>query len=183
MGGKPVRNIFLRWRIPAINLFLIFHLVSIACWCAPFKPWPVQAWNALVGPYFRWIGLFQSWDMFSPLPKRRNSYLEATVIFSDGTTGFWTFPRMDRMSYAERYAKERYRKFEESLVEDKYSDTWPDVARHVAREFRGEGKRPELVMLNLNWSDLVENSDGTFAETPWQSRTFYRYRVETEDLQ
>lgn len=143
----------------------------------------MQVWNGLAGPYLRWSGLFQNWDMFSPRPKRRNSYLEATVIFSDGSTGFWTFPRMDRMSYTQRYAKERYRKFEEGLVEDKNSDMWPDVARHVAREFRGGTARPEMVMLNLNWSDLVEDSDGTITDTPWQSRTFYRYRVEAEDLE
>lgn len=176
------RQRFLRWRIFAINAFLLFHLLAIACWCVPSKALPLEAGRALVTPYFRWTGLFQSWDMFSPFPKRRNSYLEAMVVFSDGETEYWKFPRMDRMSYSERYAKERYRKFEETL-EDKFSDLWPGVARHVAREFRSGSKRPEIVMLILNWSDLVENSDGSFTETPWQSNTFYRYRVEAEDLE
>ena len=178
-----MKNVFLRWRVPAINAFLIFHLVAIACWCAPYRTLPLEVCRVLVRPYFRWTGLFQSWDMFSPVPKRRNSYLEAMVVFTDGTSAFWTFPLMDRMSYSGRYAKERYRKFEEILVEDKYSDVWPDVARHVAREFRGGGRQPEMVMLILNWSDLVEESDGSFTGTPWQSREFYRYRVEAEDLE
>lgn len=176
-------NRFLRWRVPAIHLFLIFHLVSIACWCAPFQAWPLEMGRALVRPYFLWTGLFQTWDMFSPQPKRRNSYLEAMVVFSGGEIEYWKFPRMDRMSYGERYTKERYRKFEETLTEDKNSDLWPDAARHVAREFRGGSKRPEMVMLILNWSDLVEQSDGSFTMTPWQSNTFYRYRVEAEDLE
>lgn len=178
-----MKNLFLRWRNSAIHVFVIFHLVAIACWCAPFNLLPLEVCRAVVQPYFRWTGLFQTWDMFSPWPKRRNSYLEAMVVFSDGTTAFWTFPRMDRMSYGERYMKERYRKFEETLVEDKYSDMWPDVARRVAREFRGGSKRPDMVMLTLNWSDLVQNGDGSFTDTPWQSRTFYRYRVEAEDVQ
>ena len=182
-GGKLVKNLILRWRVPAINLFLIFHLVAIVSWCAPFRALPLEVCRALVRPYFRWIGLFQTWDMFSPAPKRRNSYLEAMVVFTDGSTEFWTFPRMDRMSYSERYGKERYRKFEETLAEDKYSDLWPDAARRVAREFRGGPKQPEMVMLILNWSDLTQNSDGSFTDTPWQSRTFYGYRVEAEDLE
>jgi len=178
-----VKSLFLRWRVLAIDLFLIFHLVAIVCWCAPVNALPAEIVRALVRPYFRWTGLFQTWDMFSPLPERRNSYLEAMVVFTDGTTRFWTFPRMERMSYGRRYAKERYRKFEEVLPEDKYSDLWPDAARRVAREFRGGSKRPEIVMLILNWSDLAEESDGNFSATPWQSRTFYRYRVAAEDLE
>lgn len=178
-----MRKRLLGWRKVAVRGFVILHVVAIGCWCAPVHGLAVEICREVVLPYFRWTGLFQSWDMFSPLPKRRNSYLDAMVVFTDGTTAFWTFPRMERMSYGERYVKERYRKFEETLVEDKYSDMWPDVARRVAREFRGGSKRPDLVMLNVNWSDLVEDGDGSFRDTPWQSRNFYRYRVEAEDLQ
>jgi hypothetical protein len=172
-----------RWRVRAINAFLIFHLIAIACWCAPSHALPFELVRAVVGPYFRFAGLFQTWDMFSPSPKRRNSYLEAMVVFSDGYSEYWTFPRVERMGYGERYAKERYRKFEEKLVEDQYADLWPDAARYVAREFRGGNRKPEIVMLILNWSDLVQNPDGSFSDLPWQSDTFYHYRVEPEDLE
>lgn len=120
--------------------------------------------------------------MFSPEPKHRNSYLEAMVVYADGSTDYWNFPRMDRMSLGERYAKERYRKFEEVLVEDRYSDMWPDAARYVARQVATQTKRPEMVMLILNWSDLGEGSTGNLTDSPWQSRVFYRYRVEPEDF-
>lgn len=89
---------------------------------------------------------------------------------------------MERMSLGERYARERYRKFEETLVEDKYSDVWPDVARYVARQVATPTKRPEIVMLILNWSDLRVDSSGNLTDSPWQSRVFYRYGVEPEDL-
>jgi hypothetical protein len=136
----------------------------------------------LVAPYLRWTGLFQSWDMFAPEPKHRNSYLEAMVVYTDGSTDYWSFPRIERMSLGERYEKERYRKFEETLVMDKYSDVWPDVARHVARHVARPTKRPEIVMLILNWSDLGEDKDGNLTDFPWQSRVFYNYGVEPEDL-
>ena len=45
------------------------------------------------------------------------------------------------------------------------------------------GAFPFSGMLYLNWSDLAEESDGNFSATPWQSRTFYRYRVAAEDLE
>ena len=120
--------------------------------------------------------------MFSPSPKRTNSYLEATLVYPDGTTDYWAFPRMDLLSLTERYSKERYRKFEEDLIDDRYSDMWPDAARYIARQTRNGSKRPEIIMLTVNWSDLVRNADGSFTGLPWQSRVFYRYRVEPEDF-
>src|SRR5712671_904309 len=68
-----------------------------------------------VRPYFLWSGLFQSWDMFSPLPKAANTYIEATIVYKDGSRTTWTFPRMEQLSLTERYFKERYRKYAENL--------------------------------------------------------------------
>jgi hypothetical protein len=173
---------FARWRDRAINLFLIFHLIAIPIWCLPSNNLAVLVCRELVRPYFLWSGLFQSWDMFSPAPKRTNDYLEAMLVYTDGTTDYWQFPRMDRLSFSERYSKERYRKFEETLTDDKFSDIWPDVARYIARYPPDGSKRPEMIMLIVNWSDLVRKSDGNFTDIPWQSRVFYRYRVEPEDF-
>ena len=172
----------IRWRVIAINTFLIFHLLAIACWCAPFNALPFAVCRTLVAPYFNFVGLFQAWDMFAPGPKHRNSYLEAEVLYNDGSTDYWNFPRLDRTGLGERYLRERYRKFEEVLVQDRYSDMWPDVARHVARQVVTKTKRPEMIMLILNWSDLGEDSKGNLIDSPWQSRVFYRYRVEPDDL-
>src|SRR5262245_22038809 len=64
----------------AINLFLTFHLVAIACWCVPIDSPLIPLFRDLVRPYFLWAGLFQSWDMFAPIPKEANTYLEATIL-------------------------------------------------------------------------------------------------------
>jgi len=179
--NRPPTSRIVRWRDRAINLFLIFHLLAILCWCLPFESLPFVIGKTLVRPYFVWSGLFQSWDMFSPSPSRTNSYLEAEIVYEDGTTEYWEFPRMERLSYIERYSKERYRKFEENLRDERYYDTWPDVASYIARQAKGP-KRPQMVMLIANWSDLVKNDDGSFTDSPWKSRVFYRYRVEPEDF-
>jgi hypothetical protein len=175
-------NRLARWRDRTINLFLVFHLFAIPIWCLPSNSLPMLVCRELVRPYFLWSGLFQTWDMFSPSPKRTNGYLEAMVVYTDGTSDYWQFPRMDRLSFSERYSKERYRKFEENLSEDKFPDIWPDVARYIARRPPDRSKRPEMIMLIANWSDLVRNADGSFTDSPWQSRVFYRYRVEPQDL-
>jgi hypothetical protein len=114
-----------KWKYVAVNLFLLFHILAISCWALPLNNPMISSFRNLVRPYFIWSGLFQSWDMFSPDPKRVNSYLEAIVIYEDGTSTLWSFPRMELLSGNERYVKERYRKFEENLQNDQYSGLWP----------------------------------------------------------
>jgi len=53
----------------AVNVFLIFHILAIACWCLPIDSPLIPLCRNLVRPYFLWAGLFQSWDMFAPVPK------------------------------------------------------------------------------------------------------------------
>ena len=165
-----------------INAFLLFHIVSVTCWCLPLTNPLLTAFRNLVRPYFLWSGLFQSWDAFSPSPKAMNSYVEAIVIYQDGSTKIWTFPRMDRISLTQRYFKERYRKYSENLKEDANSPLWPDAARFIAH-LNNRGQSPErMVLLVRYWSDLVLQKDGSYTPAPWYEHVFYGYKVQTEDL-
>ena len=90
---------------------------------------------------------------------------------------------MEQLSLTDRYSKERYRKFVETVLVDSSSLLWPDVARYVARlpEIRAGG--PQKIMLVVKWSDIVTNPDGTFTRAPWDEHVFYSYDVKPEDLQ
>jgi hypothetical protein len=178
----PPKTTKRNWKRIAINAFLLFHIVTIVCWAFPAQWLPLLYVRAIVRPYFLATGLFQSWDTFAPLPKRTNGYMEAAIVSASGSTDFWTFPRMDHLSIGERYVKERYRKFGDFVSQDQFSDLWPDVARHIAWQFRNTPDPPEIIILNAHWSDLVKQADGTFIDQPWNSKTLFRYRVESEDL-
>jgi hypothetical protein len=120
--------------------------------------------------------------MFSPNPKDVNSYVEAIIIYKDGSTQFWTFPRMQLLGLTERYYRERYRKFEENLLQDKYSALWPDAARHVVRGYNHPSNPPQTVMLLVRWSNIVRRADGGLERSPWDAHVFYSYAVRPEDL-
>jgi hypothetical protein len=167
----------------AINVFLVFHILAIACWCLPASNPLILTAREFVRPYFVWSGLFQSWDMFSPTPKAVNTYLEAMIIRQDGSTEFWGFPRMELLSYAERYYRERYRKYEENLLDSRYSALWPDAARQVARLHANPADPPQTVMLLVRWSNIVQRADGSFERSPWDAHVFFTYAVKPEDLQ
>jgi hypothetical protein len=120
--------------------------------------------------------------MFSPDPKRVNSYLEAIVIYKDGSSTLWSFPRMELLSANERYAQERYRKFEENLQNDQYSGLWPDAARYIARQNNQKASQPKTIMLVVRWSEIIPRTDDKYDRGPWNSNIFFTYDVQPEDL-
>jgi len=121
--------------------------------------------------------------MFSPSPISKNSYLEAIIIYKDGSTALWPFPRMEMLSLTERYSKERYRKFEENLRKDELSALWSDSARHIARLSSNHPSPPRTVLLVARWSDIIPRDDDSYDRGPWDMHVFYSYDVKPEDLQ
>lgn len=134
-------------------------------------------------PYVLWTGLFQAWDPFAPSPRSVNAYVEAAVVFQDGRVHTWKFPRMEQLSFRERYYQERYRKFIENLQVDSNSAVRPDVARRIARQNKVEPSNPpQIVMLIRYWSDIVPQPDGSYRPEPSRAKIFFEYNVKPEDL-
>jgi hypothetical protein len=181
--GTPTRGGRLtRAKRVLISAFLIFHIVAITCWCVPVNTPLTALSKELLRPYFVWSGLFQSWDMFSPSPKKINSYLEAIVLYKDGNTRIWPFPRMEHLSLTDRYFQERYRKFAEVLSDDKYAPLWPDAARFIARMNNNRSVPVKMVMLVRYWSDIVPRSGGPDRPSVRDTNVFYGYSVQPGDL-
>ena len=171
-----------RTKYIAINVFIAFHILAIACWCLPIDTPLILLGRNLVRPYFLWSGLFQSWDMFAPIPKGANTYIEAVIVYKDGSRKTWAFPRMEQLSLTERYFKERYRKFGDNLVREETDDLLPDAARYVARVNSTPEKPAKTVMLIQNWSFIVPRADGSYVPEPWQQHVLLGYGVRPEDL-
>ena len=129
----------------AISAFLLFNLVAIACVSIPLQA--LSGAKEMFMPYMRWSGLFQSWDMFAPDPQSLNSHLKAVVITRDRHIKVWPFPRMEDLSYGQRFLHERDRKFAEILPQPQFAPLWPDVASHVAGFFNDPADPPQKVFL------------------------------------
>jgi hypothetical protein len=181
--STPRRFALKPWQKIAINVFIVFHIFAITAWAIPFRSQFANDCRELVRPYLLWSGLFQAWDMFSPMPKATNTYLQAVIIYKDGSTQMWDFPRMELLTLAQKYSKERYRKFVEILLDQRNAALRPDVARYVARLPGIREKNPQQVWLMVKWSNILPNGDGTFTRTPLDQDVFFRYDVQPEDLQ
>jgi hypothetical protein len=166
----------------AINAFLIFHLIAIPCWCIPNSTPLIPIVKNVIRPYFVWAGLFQSWDMFAPSPKSTNSYMEAIILYKDRSSQLWSFPRMENLTLTQRYFKERYRKYEDNLQNNDFSELWPDAARRVARLNSDSVNAAQSVLLVVRWSDIIPRTDGSYDRGPWDVNVFFSYPVKPEDL-
>jgi hypothetical protein len=166
----------------AINIFLVFHILAITCWCIPLEIPGILTARKFVRPYFLWSGLFQSWDMFAPTPKSANTYVEAQIRYKDGTEKVWTLPRMQSLGLTHKFIKERYRKFEDNLVDDANDAILTDVSRHIARSQSTPGNPVKLVVLVYNWSFFAPDANGSFVSQPWEQHVLLGYGVRREDL-
>lgn len=178
----PARPLAQTAKYIAINVFILFHVLVVVCWCVPLNIPLIPVCRNLVRPYVLWAGLFQSWDMFAPTPKAANTYIEATLVYKDGSTTTWTFPRMEQMGLREKLFKERYRKFAETLQSDELDELLPDAARHIARLNSTPAHPVKTVILIQNVSFNVPRADGAYVPEPWQSHVLLGYGVRSEDL-
>lgn len=167
---------------PLISIFLAFHIVAIACWCIPIDIPGIEVVRKMVRPYFLWSGLFQSWDMFAPSPKSANTYVDAQVVYKDGTREVFTLPRMECLSLSQRFFKERYRKFTDNLVDQRFDLLPTDVARHIARTKSSPQNPVKLVVLVFNFSFIAPGPDGSVVSQPWDQHVLIGYGVRPEDL-
>lgn len=163
----------------AISVFILFHLIAIICWTVPANSLFVEEVRDLVDPYMQWTALTQSWDTFAPDPKAVNAYVKAVVITRKHHIHVWTFPRMEQLSFAERYRKERYRKFAENLVVEKNAFLLPDIAGHVAGMYKNPADPPQKSMLIQFMAEITPWRDD--ARTP-RPTVFYEDFLRPEDL-
>lgn len=164
----------------AISVFILFHLIAITCWALPTNFSPVKDVKEFIRPYMVWSGLFQSWDFFAPNPRAINSYIEAVAITQDHHQSVWAFPRMDQLSFGERYRKERYRKFAENLPEQRNAYLRHGVAKHVAGLLNSQTNPPYMILL-IEFQAPIKL--GAKSDPIPKPGIFYEYYVQPEDLQ
>lgn len=176
-----------------INVFLLVHLYIMAVWGLPGSAFR----NLLAKPVEKYViywGLWHSWDMFSPDPLALNFLVDAQITYQDGSTKIWEFPRMEKLSLARRFQKERYRKWRERVRQDSYAGVWDDTARFIARLNDTPTNHPVQVVLIRKWDPIPPPTvtPGTYYPDDFQpipdhydlrySYRFKFYDVRPEDL-
>jgi len=155
-------------------------------WSMPARLFPPKALlDGVCGAVLNVFGLWQSWDMFSPDPRREDIRVEVRFANRDGTSHSLMLTAMNAMGYGERLQKERWRKFfNDHLRLDDERSLWQPFAEFMVRALRDEGQDPVSIEL-VRWWRAAEPRVSPQArpdvrQAPWGSYTFYRWRVPAE---
>lgn len=163
-----------------VSAFVLWHLFALAIWNLPFTEPLITGAMPVVRPYMVGSGFMQGWGMFAPDPYSLDVYVEARVHYADGTVRSWEFPRMAKMSYWERYQKERWRKYIEVAHQDSYNFLWPVMGRYAARVNNLYPNNPPVTVDLVRHFRLVRapgQPPGTFA-----AYQFSTVNINPEDL-
>ncbi len=193
-----------------VKAWVIFHLFMIISWTLPKPPdrivkkskpdsvveavrdapnYLLKANWAFKGTPFHYYlnstGFWQYWNMFSPNPASTDVWIDADVEFADGKTMLFKYPRMQDLSFTERYFKERYRKYVENSHGERYAYKWPAVAQAIAfQSYSGDGNMPVKVTLRRHFKEIKPlrsfSPPKDYVEPPYLTYEYFTYMVDTE---
>lgn len=167
---------------PVVQILVLTHLVLITSWSLPQPPPALEngsvqpsprtivsnpvAWGLWTNQRFRTsppvqttmltFGLWQYWDMFAPDPSRLDIWLDAEVVYADGSTKIVPYPRMSQMPIHEKYFMERFRKYVERMNGEQYDFKWPALSQWMAlKAWTDKDNPPVAVTMRRHWRDIA----------------------------
>lgn len=167
-----------------ISVFCASYLASTVVSLCPQSPIQHKL-ETVYKPIYDFCGFTQSWNLFGPELRQINFHGTAVITYADGTSEFWEVPRMNKLSYWERFRREKWRKWgDDTMLWPNYSALWPDLARFIAREHNEDNENPPCqISLSLHWIEIpppVCPRNSLPEHTKFH--TFFVYQVEREDL-
>jgi len=149
------------------------------------------------------LGLYQTWNLFSPDVRATNFYVSALVEYEDGGLKMVEFPRMNLLGYGERLQKQKMRKlFVDCWASPEMKPFREEEAKYVARSnmsananvntnigfnTSASAAKPKIVRLTLNWSPVPAPDQNHFVRRQnvppeFNRDTYFIYNVKPEDL-
>ncbi len=183
-------SLFRRTKIFAIWIFIALHLMIIFSSSFPDRNKLSDLIQDKLSLYIDYTGLEQRWTMFAPNPTSLNAYVEAEILFQDGTTDRWILPRPTKLNFWEivlggdRYCTiaERY------LKVDRHQEIWSDVSNYVEREITDRevvGLKREIKKIQFyRYTNYVESPEKVFVlhgeKSPYEEEAAYYYYPNTK---
>jgi hypothetical protein len=177
-------------RMIFISLFIVFYYAVAGFWNSP----PGGLRDGVINNFRVVADLFafeQTWNMFGPPVRKWNGHYFITVTFADGSFRICEMPRMEKMSFWEKFRREKLRKlFMDNLPNPQFAGYLPQICANLALANANPKNPPVLSCLTFKWANMAD-PDEKKAELPSPyehpehtfSRTDMVYRVSPEDLQ
>jgi hypothetical protein len=185
--GPSQKSIYSAGRRIAISLFILTYLTLVEIWVGPTSGYIGDKLQNIIRPVVVFSGLDQQWTLFSPVIRNINFHSTAVITFQDGSTKLYEWPRMEKLSFFDRWRFEKMRKFmNDCMPWPEYRDFWPALARFLTRANLNPKNQPTYVSLAYNFVEIP-----TFGN--WTDRyhlpehihrvNWFVYKVIPKDLQ
>jgi hypothetical protein len=87
-----------------------------------------------------WIGLWHSWEMYTPYPSQSSLYLRAVLTYVGGIRHSWEAPALGHLHPLRAFLLMRFSRYEDSICSSDFESFRPGLcaylARHVADDSR-----------------------------------------------
>jgi hypothetical protein len=193
---------------PVVKILVLAHLFVVISWTLPRVPTDIQEgkvkfegtnivrragdWILVANDRFRahpapsgylqYTGFWQYWDMFAPNPANTDLWLDAVVVYEDGTEKRMRYPRMYELNLGEKYVMERFRKFTERVNGDTFDYKWAQFAQRMAYLAWTEKDNPPVrVELRRHFKEYPVAFQAN--ESDYTQVTFYRHVVNRSELE
>jgi hypothetical protein len=188
---------------PLVVAFVVYHVITITLGALP-KP-SEQVLSGLVEPrgsdsilkynhevirqhplvygYLDSTGFWQYWDMFAPNPVQVDLWMDAEVVYKDGTRTIFSYPRMFTEPLVQKYIKERYRKLYERIDQEKYSFLWSPAAQRIAYLNADNPTNPPLLVnLRRHFQFIKRHETPSAPQAPYTMYKYYTHVVNLPQL-
>ena len=126
-----------RLRRAAVNLFIVFHALMVVGSLANGTPAGTVI-RTVTGPYERFLGIYQNWDMFSPNAPRESTWTEISGLTASGAIvplpGMVDPPATSGL----RTRYQRLGKLDRNLVKKERKAVRRGMAAWECRHYKGE---------------------------------------------
>ena len=89
------------------------------------------AWR-LTGTASTWIGLWHSWEMYTPYPSPSSQYLHAVLTYEGGTTQSWEAPAVGHLHPLRGFLLMRFSRYEDSICSSDFESFRPSLCAYLA---------------------------------------------------
>lgn len=133
-----------------------------------------------IDAYLSVSGFWQYWDMFAPDPANTDIWVDADIVYRDGSTKHYAYPRIYSLPIPQKYPSERFRKFYERVNDDRYRFLWPQFALRIAYLNDNPSNPPTSVRLTRHWRPVAP--PGQVQPRDYNAYMFYEYVVRQDEL-
>jgi hypothetical protein len=168
---------FKHWR----KILTLGYPLAVLCWTLPAGYFPFKEnLDRIIAHPFLTLNLWQAWDMFAPDPRSEDIWVGVTVTEHSGQKHEIVLTDMLKMTYFERWQKERWRKyFNDHLRTDAKQNLWAPYAAYALRTLRQQGLNPAKLELTRWWRTAIHPTNPELRADRrvggWNHYTFYTW--------